>query len=61
MYPCVFVAFLFFDFFENAAWQPQGKCETEGRMRLSMGCRGISFPMKNSEFAIMTDRDLQIP
>lgn len=56
MYPCVFVAFLFFDFFENAARQPQGKCETEGRMRLSMGCRGISFPMKNSEFAIMTDR-----
>ena len=27
MYPCVFVAFLFF---ENAAWQPQGEMRDRG-------------------------------
>ena len=30
LYPCVFVAFLFFDFFENAAWQPQGEMRDRG-------------------------------
>ncbi len=30
LYPCVFVAFLFFDFFENAAWQPQGEMRERG-------------------------------
>ena len=30
LYPCVFVAFLFFGLFENAAWQPQGEMLDRG-------------------------------
>jgi hypothetical protein len=61
MYPCVFVAFLFFDFFENAAWQPQGEMRDRGANAAVIGLWKEKFSNKKHGFAIMTDRDLQIP
>ena len=51
MYPCVFVAFLFFDFFENAAWQPQGEMRDRGANAAVIGLWEDQFSKKNSRFA----------
>ena len=60
MYPCVFVAFLFFDFFENPAWQPQGEMRDRGANAAVIGLCKDQFSKKTVGFAIITDRDVQI-
>ena len=60
MYPCVVVAFLFFDFFENAAWQPQGEMRDRGANAAVIGLCKDQFSKKTVGFAIITDRDVQI-
>ena len=46
LYPCVFVAFLFFDFFENAAWQPQGEMRDRGANAAVIGLWKNKFSNK---------------